>query len=145
MNSEMLDTLLKFAAAGTSGVCVLGVAWAGLLLSRLPADAEQRRHFTLRFYMVLCLGTAIVSALAAWYSPSAARQRELENSVQTVTTEKREVEQKNRELEAKIRENEAKMQTIRAQVKILTGLIRTNPWIGATFGGALDVIDKAAE
>jgi len=62
MNPELLETLVKLAAAGTSGVCVLCVAATGLTMWKLPNDASPRRIQALKHYMNTCLGIALISA-----------------------------------------------------------------------------------
>ena len=69
MNTELLDTAVKLAALGTSGVCVAGLVWTGLLVARLPAQVEQNKHSALRNYMLLCLGVSVVSAVSGFLAP----------------------------------------------------------------------------
>lgn len=61
-DAATLETLVKLAAAGTGGVCVLAIFWAGFMLMRMPADARREGHRSLRFFMSMCFGIALVSA-----------------------------------------------------------------------------------
>ncbi len=58
----LLDTLVRLASLGASGVCIFSIFWAGWLTMRLPAQADPERHKTLRFFMVICVLIASVSA-----------------------------------------------------------------------------------
>lgn len=61
-DADFLQTLVRLASAGTSGICILAVFWCGFLLFRLPNDASRDRHRSLRYFMLMCLGIAVLSA-----------------------------------------------------------------------------------
>ena len=65
MDPLMLETLMKLASAGTSGVCILAIFWSGYSLQRMPPGAPVERHRSLRHFMTVALAVAIVSASAA--------------------------------------------------------------------------------
>ena len=65
MDPEMLDTLVRLASAGTSGVCVLAIFWSGVCLQRLPRDAADGRYRSFRLFMAMCVLIALISAGAA--------------------------------------------------------------------------------
>ncbi len=65
MDKELLDTLVKLASAGTSGVCILAIFWSGYLLLCTPPKADIERHRSLRHFMTVALAVAVVSAFAA--------------------------------------------------------------------------------
>ncbi|MFC1805708.1 hypothetical protein ACFL09_01850 [Planctomycetota bacterium] len=66
--TALLDTLVKLASAGTSGVCILAIFWTGICLQRLPSDAPIERHRSLRYFMAMGVLIAFVSAAAACVS-----------------------------------------------------------------------------
>ena len=59
--TELLDTLVKLASLGASGISIFAIFWIGWLLLRLPSDAGPERHRTLRLYMLVCFGIALIS------------------------------------------------------------------------------------
>ena len=59
--NELLDTLVRLASLGASGISIFAIFWIGWLLLRLPSDADRERHKTLRFFMLVCLGIALIS------------------------------------------------------------------------------------
>jgi len=133
MNSELLDSAVKLAALGTSGVCVAGMVWTGALMARLPAEGERNRHSALRNYMLLCFGVAIVSAVSGFLSPTAERMRELEatnrSQAQQVT-----------ELRRAVQQNEARSELVRDQVRTVIRLVKVNGFVYSTVGQYLDKI-----
>lgn len=68
MTSDTLEFLVKIAAAGTSGVCVLCVAAAGYLLLNLPEPISKNRVHVLRLFMKNTALIAIVSALTSGFA-----------------------------------------------------------------------------
>ena len=61
----LLDTLVKLAALGTSGICIFGIFWIGYLILNPPKEPDAQRHRTLRFFMMTCIAIAIISAAAS--------------------------------------------------------------------------------
>jgi hypothetical protein len=61
----MLDTLVKLAALGTSGICIFGIFWIGYLILNPPEKPDPQRYDTLRFFMMTCIAIAIISAVAS--------------------------------------------------------------------------------
>lgn len=59
--NELLDTLVRLASLGASGISIFAIFWIGWLLLRLPSDADRERHKTLRFFMLVCFGIALIS------------------------------------------------------------------------------------
>jgi hypothetical protein len=59
---DLLETLVKLASAGTSGICIFALFWSGYTLMRLPNDAPQNRHISLRYFMAMCLLVSLISA-----------------------------------------------------------------------------------
>ncbi len=57
----LLDTLVRLASLGASGVCIFAIFWIGWLIMRLPIDASVEKHKTLRYYMGACILIAIIS------------------------------------------------------------------------------------
>lgn len=62
MSNELLDTLIKLASLGTSGICIFAIFWIGWLIMNPPQQSDPDRHKTLRFYMVTCIVIALISA-----------------------------------------------------------------------------------
>ena len=60
----MFETLVRLAALGTSGVCVLIVFWAGRTITKLSPDTPKPVFQLLRHYLLLCAFIAVVSALS---------------------------------------------------------------------------------
>jgi hypothetical protein len=133
VNSELLDTAVKLAALGTSGVCVAGLVWTGLLMARLPADAERNRHAALRNYMLLCFGVAVVSAVSGFLSPTAERMRELEAA-------NRDQAEQVAALQKAVQADEARAELIRDQVRTVVRLVKVNGFIYSNVGPYLDKI-----
>lgn len=44
MDAGLLDTLVKLASLGASGVCIFAIFWIGWLILRLPAGKDPERH-----------------------------------------------------------------------------------------------------
>lgn len=133
MSSELLDTAVKLAALGTSGVCVAALVWAGMLMARLPAEAERNKHSALRNYMLLCFGVAIVSGVSGAFSPTAEKTRELQAA-------NAELSQKVARLEKAAQERDAQNALIREQVRTVIKLAKVNSLIYASVGPYLDKI-----
>lgn len=62
MSPAVLETLVKLAAAGTSGVCVVCVVAAGWVTLKLPDSAPPLRYSALKTFMRTTLAIAVVSA-----------------------------------------------------------------------------------
>jgi hypothetical protein len=60
----MLDTLVKLAAIGTSGLCVLFVFWCGSLVKNLPDNTSQGKISVVKHYMTVCLIMAVITGLS---------------------------------------------------------------------------------
>lgn len=61
MDAGLLDTLVKLASLGASGVCIFALFWIGWLIWRLPADATPERYKTLRMFMIIAVFIALIS------------------------------------------------------------------------------------
>ena len=59
--SELLDTLVRLASLGASGISIFVIFWIGWLLLRLPSGADRERHKTLRLFMLVCFGIALIA------------------------------------------------------------------------------------
>jgi hypothetical protein len=57
--SRLLETLVKLASLGTSGICIFAIFWIGWLVKK-PTSLSHYR--TLRFYMIACIIIAVISA-----------------------------------------------------------------------------------
>ena len=67
----LLDTLVRLASLGASGVCIFAIFWIGWIIYRLPRDAGPERYRSLRMFMLTTLGIAVISGItgvmnAAW-------------------------------------------------------------------------------
>lgn len=63
--AQFLETLVKLASAGTSGISIFVVFWCGYMVWKLPEDASPERHATLRFFMKIAFGITILSAITS--------------------------------------------------------------------------------
>jgi hypothetical protein len=68
----LLDTLVKLASLGASGVCVLAIFWVGWLISKLGPTASVQQHRTVRLFMGMTIVIAVIafaSGMAnAWFN-----------------------------------------------------------------------------
>ncbi|MCE9567235.1 MAG: hypothetical protein K8U57_34975 [Planctomycetes bacterium] len=133
MNSELLDTAVKLAALGTSGVCVAALVWTGLFMARMPAEQERNKHASLRNYMLMCFGIAIVSGVSGAFSPTAERSRELQATNQAQA-------EKIAAFDKAEHERDARNELIREQVRAVVKLAKVNSIICASVGPYLDKI-----
>jgi hypothetical protein len=62
MPDTVLETLVKLASLGTSGICIFAIFWIGWLLSRPATSQDAERQRTLRFFMIVCVVISLVSA-----------------------------------------------------------------------------------
>lgn len=62
MEGTLLDTLVKLASVGASGICIFAIFWIGWLILHPPQSPDPERHRTLRFFMGTCVVIAIISA-----------------------------------------------------------------------------------
>ena len=58
----LLNTLVKLASLGASGICIFAIFWIGWLILRPPENHDPERHRTLRAFMATCVVIAIISA-----------------------------------------------------------------------------------
>ena len=61
-DAGILDTVIKLASIGASGICIFAIFWIGWVLRKPRDNATADDHKTLRFYMVTCVFIALVSA-----------------------------------------------------------------------------------
>ena len=84
MPDGILDTLVKLASLGASGVCVLAIFWVGWLISKVPPDANANTHKTMRMYMGMTIMIAVIafaSGIAnAWFNAQEIAKVEKEKS-----------------------------------------------------------------
>jgi hypothetical protein len=66
MEPPILDTLVKLASLGASGISIFAIFWIGWLISRTPSDAGAERHRTMRLFMAMCLAIAIVAGVTGY-------------------------------------------------------------------------------
>jgi len=64
MDAGLLETLVKLAGIGTSGVCVLAVGWSAYLLVKTPADSTSKeRQRTILYFLAAAVAIAALSAV----------------------------------------------------------------------------------
>jgi hypothetical protein len=67
----LLDTLVKLASLGTSGICIFGIFWIGYLILNPPKKSDPQRPGVLKFFMASCIAIALIAAagnvFSAWY------------------------------------------------------------------------------
>lgn len=56
-----LDTLVRLASIGASGVCIFAVFWIGFILRKPHENATSQWHKSMRFYMVTCVLCAVIA------------------------------------------------------------------------------------
>lgn len=71
----LLETLVKLASLGTSGICIFAIFWIGWLISRPGTSQDVERHRTLRFFMVVCIVISLVSAGTGLWSGHVDKQK----------------------------------------------------------------------
>ena len=85
MNESLLDTLVKLAGLGAGGICIFAIFWVGWLISRLPPDANEHQHKTLRLFMGMTITIAVIafaSGIAnAWFNAQEIAKVEQEKAV----------------------------------------------------------------
>jgi hypothetical protein len=64
MDAGLLDTLVKLASLGASGVCIFAIFWIGWLILRLPAKVNLEKHKTLRMFMIVVVLIALISGVS---------------------------------------------------------------------------------
>jgi hypothetical protein len=64
VTDNLLDTLVKLAAIGTSGVCLFFVFWCGHLVKNLPDNASAGRISVVKHYMTVCVAMAVITGLS---------------------------------------------------------------------------------
>ena len=64
VTDNLLDTLVKLAAIGTSGLCVLFVFWCGSLVKNLPDNASDGKVSLVKYYMTICLIMAVITGIS---------------------------------------------------------------------------------
>ena len=55
MPNELLETAVKLASAGMSGVCIFMALWSGYVIYKLPDNASKEKHRTVRQFMWICV------------------------------------------------------------------------------------------
>ena len=68
MDTLLLETLVKLASLGASGISIFAIFWIGWLISRTPSDAGAERHRTMRLFMVMCVAVAIIAGVTGYMS-----------------------------------------------------------------------------
>ena len=68
MDSSLLETLVKLASLGASGISIFAIFWIGWLISRTPSDAGAERHRTMRLFMAMCVAIAIIAGITGYLS-----------------------------------------------------------------------------
>ena len=66
MNTSLLETLVKLASLGASGICIFAIFWIGWLISRTPSGADPERHRTMRQFMAMCVAIAIIAGVTGY-------------------------------------------------------------------------------
>ncbi|MBN1899838.1 hypothetical protein JW926_00765 [Candidatus Sumerlaeota bacterium] len=115
--SQVLDSLVKIASAGTSGVCVFAIFYSGNYLIKSGSKISTQQVKAFKFYMLMCIGIAVISAGSgianAYYkykeietlkSKNATLYQKVEASQNQITTLKDEKEGLNKSL-SKARED----------------------------------------
>jgi hypothetical protein len=64
----ILDTLVKLASLGTSGVCIFAIFWSGWLISRPETSKDVDKQKTLRLFMLFCVVILLISAATGFWS-----------------------------------------------------------------------------
>lgn len=87
MEPGILDTLVKLAALGTSGVSIFAIFWIGWLILNIPKDASPERHKTLRMFMVITVIIALISGATGF-----ANAKFNADEIGTLTEEKKDLQ-----------------------------------------------------
>lgn len=62
MNPDFLETLVKLAAAGTSGICIFAIFAAGFILFKSNQDTPPAKYDALKSFMKMAAVVAVISA-----------------------------------------------------------------------------------
>ena len=126
---EFLETLVKLAACGTSGICIFTVFWCGRMIRKLPVGVSRDRHTTIRFFMVMCLAIGIISAgttiSAAYWDYKRISRLKSENTELVHQTEQQEtnlvtLKSDNSELIRKTKEQDKQFATLKSNVSVFS-------------------------
>ena len=64
----ILETLVKLASLGTSGICIFAIFGSGWLLWKSIRTKDKEGQKTLRFYILACILITLVSAAAGFWA-----------------------------------------------------------------------------
>lgn len=64
MTAELLDTVVKLASAGSSGISIFAILWAGWLLKSLDAKAHENKHKTIIKFMIMCVVITLIASIS---------------------------------------------------------------------------------
>jgi len=70
LSSETLETLVKLAAAGTSGICIVCIVVSGIVILKTPENASAAKFQTIRFFIMSSVLIAVVSAASTFAASS---------------------------------------------------------------------------
>jgi len=66
MEAPLLDTLVKLASLGASGICIFAIFWTGWLIHRTPPDAGPEHYRALRHYMITTVLFAVIAGASGF-------------------------------------------------------------------------------
>ncbi|MEO0576118.1 MAG: hypothetical protein AAF004_11705 [Pseudomonadota bacterium] len=58
---QLLDTVVRLAAFGTSGVCIFAVFWIGMIMRKPNKDASPEWYRSMRHYMTMCVLCGVIT------------------------------------------------------------------------------------
>jgi len=117
----LLETLVKLAALGTSGICIFAIFWAGRLIEKTSDTGKLK---TVRFFIGAAVAIALVSAasgvLNALINAGTIKRLEAENQATSI-----QLSEEKRQSQRLISDLAAKQDTLRLVLDNLGPLIRS--------------------
>lgn len=138
MNIENLDFLVKLAAFGGGGICILGVFMAGAVMLKHAANPDQLK--IVKTYMYFCMVFALMSFISG-----AANAVIKQSTITTLEVENTSLELDNNNLAGVNKELESKNETLEVTNNELVALnvqlekkVETAATVAASFQNALE-------
>lgn len=69
-STEFLDTAVRLASLGASGFCIFAVISSSILLWRISTGTNEQAVRTVKFFMVMCVVMAVITAGSSYLSSS---------------------------------------------------------------------------
>jgi cell division protein FtsB len=111
---QILDSLVKIASAGTSGVCVFAIFYSGNYLIKAGSKITSQQVKIFKFYMLMCIGIAIISA-GSGIANAYYKYKEIE----TLKTQNASLNQENANLDKKVQDSKTQIVSLEKEKDVL--------------------------